>query len=59
MRRIFFVTLLVAFASATAMPTLGKLLGFDVTAIAAKKAPQPERCIQGGNDDFQGDEDCQ
>jgi len=49
MKRIFLLALLVTCASAIAMPSAGKLLGFNQTASAA--------CTQGGEDNGQGDED--
>jgi hypothetical protein len=55
MKRILLIALLAAFASATTMPTVGKLLGSDPTAAYA----QFHRCFsQSGNDNSQGDEDC-
>jgi hypothetical protein len=47
MKRMFLIATLVAFATAITAP-VGKLLGFNHTASAA--------CMQGGQDDFQGNE---
>jgi hypothetical protein len=58
MRRILLIALLAAFASATTMPSLVTVLGFDQTAYAQKKPPKPIKCPvdQDGNDDCQGNE---
>jgi hypothetical protein len=57
MRKILLIALLAAFASATTLPTLATVLGFDQTAYAIRVPKPPKKPICPPDfEDCQGDQ---